>query len=624
MTCSLPTLISAFCILTPVCAASTGGPSNPAELEAFVDQLFAQHMAKSHTPGAVFVLVSNGHILLMKGYGVARVEERTPVVPDRTLFRIASISKAFTATAIMQLSERGQLNLHQDINRYLRAFQLENRYPRQVTLADVLTHTAGFDGESFGVVARSEREIVPLGNHLAIWMPPRVMPPGETWSYSNYGLALTGYVVETVSELPFPRYIDQNVLQPLGMKRSSFLLPLELGTDLAMGYRYASGRHQPQPYYFMNVGPCGAMVTTAADMARFMIAHLQEGQYEDARILRQETAREMHATHFRPVPGFDGMAYGFMESHRHGIRRLEHPGNIPGFGSLMRIVPSEDVGYFASVNSEDFFLPELFRELEDRYWPAAPSPETEPRSGPVDLRQFVGSYRFNVYSRTTSQKTALLAQPRLLKVTANLDGTLSTSAFFSHPAGRWFEVRPGVFREIGREDKLAFRVDRRGRVTHALMEPEAFEKEAWYDWRPLHWVFIMTCATLFLSACLGWPVVALARRIKGRRDATRASKAALLAGAVCFLNLAYPPLFGLVTTRYSRDFGAGLPLAYTAVRVIALVTAAATVAILVFAVAAWRRSTWSRVARLHYSAVAMATVLWVPYLAHWNLLGLRP
>ena len=102
MTCSLATLVSAFCILTQACAASTGGPSNPAELEAFVDQLFARHMAKSHTPGAVFVLVSNGHILFMKGYGVARVEERTPVVPDRTLFRIASISKLFTATAIMQ------------------------------------------------------------------------------------------------------------------------------------------------------------------------------------------------------------------------------------------------------------------------------------------------------------------------------------------------------------------------------------------------------------------------------------------------------------------------------------------------------------------------------------------
>ena len=174
-------LLQALAVLSWMMAAtrgaSSGGPSNPAELEAFVDQLFAGHMAVSHTPGAVFVLVKNGRVMFMKGYGLASLEKRTPVIPNQTLFRVASISKLFTATAIMQLYERGQVDLHRDINHYLRLFQLKNDFPRPVTLADVLTHTAGFDGESFGIVARSEREIVPLGGHLAIWMPPRVMPP---------------------------------------------------------------------------------------------------------------------------------------------------------------------------------------------------------------------------------------------------------------------------------------------------------------------------------------------------------------------------------------------------------------------------------------------------------------
>src|SRR5262249_44099258 len=144
----------------------------------------------------------------------------------------------------------------------------------------------------------------------------------------------------------------------------------------------------------------------------------------------------------------------------------------------------------------------------------------------------------------------------LLTVTANLDGTLSTDAFFSHPAGRWFELHHGVFQEAGRKDKMAFRVDDRGRVTHALMEPEAFEKEAWYDWRPLHWAFVLMCAALFLSGCVGWPIAALVRRLRRRRAGVNTARrtAVVLLGTVCALNLAYPPLFNLAVTLHGRDF----------------------------------------------------------------------
>jgi CubicO group peptidase (beta-lactamase class C family) len=613
--------------MTGICVAANGGPSNPAELEAFVDQLFARHLAASRAPGAVFVLVRNGRVMLAKGYGLANVEKRIPVVADRTLFRVASISKLITATAIMQLYERGQIDLHQDVNRYLRAFQLKGGFPRAVTLADVLTHTAGFDGESFGIVARSEAQIVPLGEHLAIWMPPRVMPPGDTWSYSNYGFALAGYVVETTAGQLFPRYVEQNIFRPIGMTRSSFLLPPQLAPDLAMGYSQTPDGLQPRPYYSMNIGPAGALVTTAADMARFMIAHLHEGRYEDARILREETAREMHATHFRPSPDFDGMAFGFVESTRHGTRRLEHSGSIPGFSSLLRIIPAEDTGYFASANGETAFLPELFRELEDRFWPAVSSPDkTAPNPESDDVHRYTGSFRFNVYSRTTSKKTSLLTQPRLLTVTANRDGTLSTNAFFSHPAGRWHEVGPGVFQEAGGEDRMAFRLDPRGRVTLALMEPEAFEREAWYDWRPLHLVFIVTCAALFLSACAGWPIAALVDRFRSRHTSVNGARrnATVLLGAVCALHLAYLPLGGLAITVYERDFGVGVPLAYAVVRGLAFATAAATAAIPVLTAMAWRGDKWSKAARLHYSAVAAAAMLWVPYLVYWNLLGFAP
>jgi hypothetical protein len=440
-------------------------------------------------------------------------------------------------------------------------------------------------------------------------------------------LALAGYVVETASGVPFPRYIDDNIFQPLGMKRSSFLLPPELAPDLATGYHYESGKHRPLRYYYMNVGPCGGLVTTAADMARFLIVHLHEGQYGETRILREETAREMHATQFRAYPGFDGMAYGFVESTRHGQRRLEHSGSIPGFQTLMRIAPGEDIGYLASVTSNDsgaWFLHDLFRELEDHYWPSTPATTMGTPAGVTgrDLGRYTGSYRSNIYSRSTSRKADLLFQPVEVTVTANSDGTLSTNAIFYHPPGRWVEVRPAVFQRIGSEEKMAFRADDRGRVTYMLMEPDAFEKVLWYERCPLHLAFIIICAALFSSACAIWPMAEVVRCFRHQRRTGNPSwrNAAALLGTVCTLNLIYPLLLGKVVDRYARDFGAGIPPVYAAVRGLAVAAGLATAIIPVAAVIALRGKYWSPISRVYYSVVAVAAVLWVPYLTYWNLL----
>lgn len=129
----------------PVLISGKQESSNSNELEEFIDSFFKDQMNKLHVPGAVFVMVKDGRIFFKKGYGFADVDKRTPVDPDSTVFRVASNSKLFVATAMMQLAERGKLNLRDDVNMYLDDFKVPRTWPAPVTIWNLLTHTAGFD-----------------------------------------------------------------------------------------------------------------------------------------------------------------------------------------------------------------------------------------------------------------------------------------------------------------------------------------------------------------------------------------------------------------------------------------------------------------------------------------------
>ena len=202
--------------------------TSPEELETWLDKLIAEKMNRLHIPGVTFSLVQNGGIFLAKGYGYADLEQQIPVVADRTVFCVGGNTKLFTATAIMQLVEKGLLNLNDDVNQYLPNFQIENNYPQPLTIANLLTHTAGFDNSFIGIMALSASDIVPLGEHLAAKMPKLVRSPGEVIVGCNYSYGLLGYIVELVAGIPFSQYIKENILQPLQMNHSGFEFPSDL------------------------------------------------------------------------------------------------------------------------------------------------------------------------------------------------------------------------------------------------------------------------------------------------------------------------------------------------------------------------------------------------------------
>ncbi len=247
-----------------------------ADVESFLDGVVPLQLKRNDIAGATIAVVKDGKLLFAKGYGYADVKNKKPVSAAETLFRPGSISKLFTWTAIMQLYEQGKLDLDRDINDYL-DFKIPDAFGKPITLKNVMTHTPGFEEQIKDLF--DIRPIAPnLGQYLKTHIPARIYPPGTVPAYSNYATAVAGYIVERVSGRPFEQYVAENIMRPLKMTHSTFSQPLpqELAPFMSSGYRL--GSDNAESFEVVNPFPAGSLSSTAADMAQFMIAHLQDGQ----------------------------------------------------------------------------------------------------------------------------------------------------------------------------------------------------------------------------------------------------------------------------------------------------------------------------------------------------------
>ena len=496
-----------------------------ADLEAWLDGFLPYALAAGDIAGAVVVVVKDGEVLLQKGYGYADLAERTPVDPETTLFRPGSVSKLFTWTAVMQLVEQGRLDLDADVNQYL-DFEIPHRDGTPVTLRQIMTHTTGMEEQIRGLITASEGSITPLGEALKYWVPERIHAPGTTPAYSNYATALAGYIVERVSGLSFDDYVEQRIFQPLGMTRSSFRQPLppQLLAGMSKGYARASDG-EAKDYEFISLAPAGSLAATGADMARFMIAHLQLGAYGDARILGEDTARMMHTTGQASVGPLNRMMLGFYETSVNGHRAIAHGGDTQWFHSDLQLFPDDGIGLFVSMNSSGregatgHVRYALARGFADRYLPAASAPQpagVSAEEAKEHARLIAGTYASS--RRPQSNFVSLVNLLGPVKVIANEDGTISVTLALG-PGGapkKWREVAPWVWQDTASSDRLAADVVD-GRVTRFSLEPYApimvFERLS--AWRALSMPLLAASLLVLALTVLAWPVSALMRRHYG-------------------------------------------------------------------------------------------------------------
>ena len=345
------------------------------DVEAFLDGIVPLQLEQQDVAGATIAIVKDGKLFFSKGYGYADVKEKKPVVAEETLFRPGSVSKLFTWTAVMQLHEQGKLDLDRDVNEYL-DFKIPEAFGQPVTMKNILTHTAGFEEQLKDFFA-ADKTNPNLGEYVKTHIPKRIFPPGTTPAYSNYATTLAGYIVERVSGQPFTEYVEQHIFKPLGMTRSTFVQPLppELAPLMSKGYLLASD--EAQEFESISLFPAGSMSSPATDIAKFMLAHLQEGRLGEAQILKPETVRLMHSRLFALEPAANAMAYGFYEESRNGRRIIGHAGDTTQFHSDLHLIPDAGLGFFISYNStgRGQISPRtiLWEAFLDRYFPETPA-----------------------------------------------------------------------------------------------------------------------------------------------------------------------------------------------------------------------------------------------------------
>ena len=367
-----------------------------AGLADFIDGVMAQQIATREVAGAVVIVVHQGRVLLARGYGFADVDQGVPVDPQRTLFRLASVSKLFTWAALMQQVEAGRVSLDADVNDYI-DFPIPPFEGQPIRVRDLMAHTPGMS-DTGRITARSVDELVPYGDWLKAHVPQRLWPAGTEISYSNFGAALAGYIVERVSGEPFADYAERHLFAPLGMESASFRepLPAPLAPRVAKGYRLRDGRFVAKPFeLYSQIMPGGSGTASAPDVARFMMAMLNGGAIGAARILKPESVallmRDSHAN----APGLPGMAHGFFVIRNAGPRLVGHGGNTVDFHSRLILAPEAGLGIFVSETGGPGSYgarTELTDALIGRIFPQKPAPRAAAPAGEVVP---VGAYRTN-------------------------------------------------------------------------------------------------------------------------------------------------------------------------------------------------------------------------------------
>ena len=605
-------------------------PLTITDLTAFLDGVVPLALKTYDVAGVVVAVVKDGKLLLAKGYGFADLAHRRPVVPESTLFRVASISKLFTATAVMQLVEQGKLGLDEDIGRYL-DFKLPKRFPDKITLRHLLTHTAGFQ-ESVKQLPADSGQGVPLRDHVREMTPDQIYRPGTVTAYSNYGNDLAGYVVEHVSGLPYAEYVRTRILEPLGMRHSSVAQPLPAKLRSQVSLEYPTASDPAGEFEILQGEPSGNMSATATDMARFAIAHLQLGVLDGQRILQDATARQMGTTQFRTHPEVPGMGLGFFEEHRNGYRIQGHGGDLSRFHSHLSLLMDEGVGFFISQNSSGrgggfFGLREAVRDgFLDRYFPRRIPLEPVLPNAVAQARRFAGPYTFSRRGETTLARIAgLLAN---LDLTANDDGTLE-NPLLDGPNGqplRWFPIDSTTYRTADGSQRIGFVAAGNGLPARAgFIGGHELHRVGLADSRSFNLTLLGGSLAVFLATLVLWPVSGLIRRRYGAPPPDDGVGAGLraLTRVVALLSVAFAvgfTVFVLLGMNGSLTLDRRLDPLLGAIRFVGLLGALGTVAFLVALIRSLKTGQ-NRWARLKYLALVIAGVSFGWFAVHWHLLS---
>ncbi len=334
-----------------------------------IERSFKSFVERQQMPGAVMGVIIDGELALVKVHGVREKAGDAPVTPD-TVFRIASMTKSFTAMAILKLRDEGKLSLEDPVSKYVP--ELANlAYPtadsQMLNVRHLLTHSEGFPEDN----PWGDRQLAQSDKTMREWMRtgiPFSTSPGTAFEYSNYGFAILGQIIAKASGQPYDQYVQDKILKPLGMNSSTFEMSSVPRNRIALGYRRENDALKPEPILAHgSFGAMGGLWTSAPDLARyvaFLMSAFPPRDEPESGPVKRSSAREMQqvwrfspASAFRPTVdaplqlGSGGYGYGLgISADCRFAHSVSHGGGLPGYGSLMRWLPEHGVGLIAMSN----------------------------------------------------------------------------------------------------------------------------------------------------------------------------------------------------------------------------------------------------------------------------------
>lgn len=582
------------------------------DVGAFLDGIVPQQLARENIGGATLVVVKDGQVLFTRGYGYSDVEKKSPVVPETTLFRPGSISKLFTWTAVMQQVEQGKIDLDKDVNEYL-DFKIPDAFGKPITMKNLLTHTPGFEEQVKDLF--SKQNDPNLGEYLKTHIPARIFAPGTNPAYSNYGTALAGYIVERVSGTPFSQYIDEHIFKPLGMANSTFAqpLPANLAPNMSKGYRL--GSDPPVDFEVVTAFPAGSLSSSATDMAKFMVAHLQDGQGSSGTILKPETAKKMHERLIGMDPSMNAMAHGFYEESKNGLRIIGHGGDTIAFHSDLHLIKEKNVGFFISYNSggkgEASPRTMIWEAFLDRYYPYTP-PAGDSTNAKEEAQSVAGNYESSRRSDTSFFNMASLLGEAT--VTSTEDGKLIVPVFLD-PNGvpkKFERIAPMTFRDVNGQDRVMFKKDENGKITMLLDFPfMTFERVGLArNSKIMLPVLVISLVIMGLTLVLT-PIAWIVRRRFGKKLELTGAARWLRRGVWLVFLLDLTSIIGIAALltyglSHIEMFGEDGKIYFHIFQIIGLIGAIGTVVVLFNAIKAWLGSGYGILGRLITLALAFA------------------
>ncbi len=363
--------------------------------EAWVES----QMAYRGQPGLSIGIVHDQELIWARGFGYADREKKIPATPQ-TIYRMASNTKMFTASAIMQLRDEGKLQLDDPVAKHLPWFKIRNRHPDApvITIRHLLTHTSGLPRESPFPYWTDYK--FPTRQQMIDALPNQetVLPTETQWKYSNLALTLAGEIVQAVSGRPYAEYIHKNILEPLGMTSTTVVLPGDHKARLATGYgrRMPDGTRGTRPsVHTAGIAPSANLSSTVEDFARFASLQFRDGPRRGAQVLKGSTLREMHRVHWLEPNWRRGWGLGF-HTWRLGDRVLVgHGGSLPGYRTHTYISPADKIAVLVMTNADDgeptFYGDQAFQLVA----PAILKATTPPKVTKVDpgWNKYAGKYR---------------------------------------------------------------------------------------------------------------------------------------------------------------------------------------------------------------------------------------